>query len=174
MRIELVPPDPAWPERFAAEAARIRAALGPLALRIDHVGSTSIPGLAAKPVVDIQISVRTVLPMAPYLAPLERLGYRYVPYPDEDGVDRYPFFGRPPERPRAFHVHVCETGGYGERRTLAFRDWLRAHPEDAVAYEALKRDLARREWDDPNDYAEAKDPFVLSVLDRALGTDAGG
>jgi GrpB-like predicted nucleotidyltransferase (UPF0157 family) len=104
--VRVVDADPTWPARFAAEAAQIRAALGPVALRVDHVGSTAVPGLAAKPIIDIQVSVARLQPMDSYRPALERLGYRYTPYPDPDGVVRYPFFGRPPTRPRAFHVHV--------------------------------------------------------------------
>jgi GrpB-like predicted nucleotidyltransferase (UPF0157 family) len=121
----MVDADPTWPARFAAEAARIRAALGPLALRVDHVGSTAVPGLAAKPIIDIQISVAQVQPMDPRPA-LEGLGYRHTPYPDADGVVRYPFFGKPPTRPRAYHLHVAQAGSHHERRHLAVRDFLRA------------------------------------------------
>jgi GrpB-like predicted nucleotidyltransferase (UPF0157 family) len=123
--VRMVDADPTWPARFAAEAARIRAALGPLALRVDHVGSTAVPGLAAKPIIDIQISVAQVQPMDPRPA-LEGLGYRHTPYPDADGVVRYPFFGKPPTRPRAYHLHVAQAGSHHERRHLAVRDFLRA------------------------------------------------
>jgi GrpB-like predicted nucleotidyltransferase (UPF0157 family) len=142
--VRMVDPDPTWPARFAAEAARIRAALGPLALRIDRVGSTAVPGLAAKPIIDIQISVAQVQPMDPYRPALEGLGYRHTPYPDPDGVVRYPFFGKPPTRPRAFHIHVAQAGSQHERRHLAVRDFLRAHPDQAHAYERVKRAAATR------------------------------
>src|SRR5215211_4266217 len=129
----MVDADPTWPARFAAEAARIRAALGPVALRVDHVGSTAVPGLAAKPIIDIQISVAQVQPMDPYRPALEGLGYLHTPYPDPDGVVRYPFFGKPPTRPRAFHIHVAQAGSRHERRHLAVRDFLRAHPDQPAA-----------------------------------------
>ena len=83
--VRMVDADPTWPARFAAEAARIRTALGPLALAVDHVGSTAVPGLAAKPIIDIQISVAQVQPMDPYRPALEGLGYRHTPIPTPTG-----------------------------------------------------------------------------------------
>ena len=168
-RLEIVPYDPAWPERFAAERDRLADALGDAALRIDHVGSTSVPGLGAKDVIDIQISVTDVLDAFRYRPALEKLGYAYTPHPDEDGFDRYPFFGFPAEHPRRFHVHVCSLGSAVERRTLAFPAALRADAGLAAEYEALKRDLAPRyEAADPAQreaYSDAKSPFIR----RALG-----
>ena len=120
--VRVVDADPTWPARFAAEAAQIRAALGPAALRVDHVGSTAVPGLAAKPIIDIQVSVAQIQPMDPYRPALERLGYRHTPYPDPDGVVRYPFFGKPPTRPRAFHIHVAQAGSQHERQPSR-RSW---------------------------------------------------
>lgn len=167
MEITVVRWDPEWPRRFAAEAERLRAALGEVAVRIDHVGSTAVPGLAAKPVIDVQISVRSLRPEHRFRVPLETLGYAHTPHYDEFGMDEYPFFGRPRHPPRTFHVHVCEAGSELERRHLAFRDWLVEHPEDARAYERFKRELARRRWRSRDDYAEAKSRFVADVLDRA-------
>jgi GrpB-like predicted nucleotidyltransferase (UPF0157 family) len=106
--VRMVDADPTWPARFAAEAARISAALGSVALRVDHVGSTAVPGLAAKPIIDIQISVAQVQPMDPYRPALEGLGYRHTPYPDPDGVVRYPFLASRPPGPR--HPHPRRPG----------------------------------------------------------------
>jgi len=166
--ISIVDYDATWPERFAVEATAIRDALGPLALRIDHVGSTSVPGLAAKPIVDIQISVASLQPMGSYVGPLEALGYEYFEFLTEEGIDDLPYLAKPPVPPRSFHIHVAEAGSFNERRHLAFRDWLRAHPEDAAAYEAHKRALAQREWDDMQDYADAKTDFVVAIVNRAF------
>lgn len=163
MKITIVDYDPEWPARFEAEATRLREALGPVAMRIDHVGSTAVPGLAAKPIVDIQVSVRKVEPMHAYQLPLERLGYEYVAAPT---MDDYPFFdGR---EPRSVHVHVCEAGSFHERRHLAFRDWLRAHPDDAHRYAALKQRLAASEWENADAYADAKEPFIDEIVRRAI------
>jgi GrpB-like predicted nucleotidyltransferase (UPF0157 family) len=169
----MVDPDPSWPARFAAEAARIRAALGPVALRVDHVGSTAIPGLAAKPIIDIQISVAQVQPMDPYRPALEGLGYRHTPYPDPDGVVRYPFFGKPPTRPRAFHIHLAQAGSQHERRHLAVRDFLRTHPDQAHAYERVKRAAAARHPGDRLGYMAAKQAFVDDLEQRNHSVLAG-
>jgi GrpB-like predicted nucleotidyltransferase (UPF0157 family) len=166
--VRVVDADPTWPARFAAEAAQIRAALGPSALWVDHVGSTAVPGLAAKPIIDIQVSVAQIQPMDRYRPALERLGYRHTPYPDPDGVVRYPFFGRPPTRPRAFHVHVTQAGSHHERRHLAVRDFLRAHPDQARGYERIKRAAAARHPGDRPGYMAAKQAFVDDLERRAL------
>ena len=107
--IRIVDYDPGWPGMFLREAAAIRTALGNTAVRIDHVGSTSVPGFAAKPIIDIDVSVRDIEPMESYLLPLESLGYLFVPFEDSPNLR---FFGKPIERPRTHHVHVCEAGGY--------------------------------------------------------------
>ena len=139
--IEIVESDPSWPAAFEAEAARIRNALGAMALRIDHHGSTAVPGLRAKPVIDIQVSVAALQPMATYLDALTAIGYTHVPHED-DAV--CPFFYRPDRWPHSHHIHVVEHGGLEERRTLAFRDYLRDHREAAHDYERLKQSRERR------------------------------
>jgi putative glutamine amidotransferase len=157
------PYDPAWPSHFETEAARIRAALGDLAVEIEHVGSTSVPGLAAKPVVDIQVSVRSMVPRIAYIDPLVRLGYRWVLDP---WTDEHEYFSRDENGERVFQIHVCPTGSEWERRHLAFRDWLRDHPEDAAAYERLKRELAERHPRDLYAYIEGKTPFIREIESR--------
>jgi GrpB-like predicted nucleotidyltransferase (UPF0157 family) len=166
---DITPYDPNWPATFEAEAIRLRHALGPLALVIDHHGSTAVPGLAAKPVIDIQISVATLRPFESFGKPLETLGYVHVPHPDDA---RCPFFHRPSQWPHTHHVHVVEAGGGEERRTLAFRDYLRQHHQAAHEYEQLKRQLMAEI--DPRDaaaretYAERKTAFVERILSLAL------
>jgi len=169
--LEIVPYDPRWPAAFETEAARLRAALGPLALRVDHHGSTSIPGLGAKPIIDIQVSVATVLALESYAAPLQTLGYCHVPHPDDAFC---PFFHRPAEWPHSHHVHLVEHGGAEERRTLAFRDYLRAHEASAREYERLKRELAGlADATDPESrevYARGKTDFVERTTALALAS----
>lgn len=166
--------DPAWPALFDAEARRLRAAFGPLAIRIEHVGSTSVPGLAAKPVIDIQVSVATLLPHGRYAATMASLGYRHLALGDFDLV--YPFFHRPADWPSTHHVHLCESGGEQEWKHLAFRDHLRAHPQAARAYEALKRELACEHdgstLSSQEAYSLAKSDFVGEVL-RVAQTRGG-
>jgi GrpB-like predicted nucleotidyltransferase (UPF0157 family) len=167
--IRVVAYDPAWPTAFAAEAARLGTALGSVALRIDHHGSTAVPGLAAKPIIDIQISVAALHPLSVYGSTLEASGYIHVPSPDDSFC---PFFHRPAQWPHTHHVHVVERGGSEERRTLAFRDYLRDRPTVAREYEELKRTIAAqavgadpesREW-----YAAAKSEFVEQVVALAI------
>ena len=110
-----------------------------LSIRIDHVGSTSVPGLDAKPIVDIQLSLASMIPRHAYVEPLTRLGYRWVVDP---WTDEHEYFSRNQDGDRAFQIHVCRSGSEWERRHLAFRDWLREHPSDADEYARLKRALA--------------------------------
>jgi putative glutamine amidotransferase len=162
--------DPAWAESFREEAARLRSALpGELVRGIEHVGSTSVPGLAAKPIVDIQITLSTLVPRATYVEPLEALGYRHVldPWRDE-----HEYFSRDVDGERAFQIHACLAGSDWERRHIAFRDWLRSHPEDAAAYADLKRSLARDHPRDIMAYVDAKTPFIREIEQRALGAAA--
>lgn len=167
--LEIAPHDPKWPIAFAAERDRIAAALGALALRIDHNGSTSVPGLAAKPIIDIQVSVRSLQPIEAYAIRLAQLGYVHVPHPDDSFC---PFFHRPAAWPHTHHVHVVQAGGAEERRTLAFRDYLREHPVVARQYEELKRGLAPQhraaEFSSRQAYADAKTAFVISITERAV------
>src|SRR5215471_11335305 len=99
--LEIVPYDPRWPAQFEAEATRIHEALGPLAVRVDHHGSTAVPGLAAKPIIDIQVSVANLQPLAAYREPLEHIGYVHMPHADDAFA---PFFHRPGDWPHTHHV----------------------------------------------------------------------
>ena len=170
--IEIVPYDSDWPRQFDLERERIAAALGAVARRIDHNGSTSVPGLAAKPIIDMQISVRDLQSMDAYSIGLVRLGYVHVPHPDDAFC---PFFHRPSRWPHTHHVHVVQSGGEEERRTLAFRDYLREHASYARQYEDLKRSLAAQhnaeDFSSRQAYAEAKGAFIEDIIRRAL--DAG-
>jgi GrpB-like predicted nucleotidyltransferase (UPF0157 family) len=163
--IRIVDYDPDWPTLAAAEMSAIQTALGELAARLEHIGSTSVPGLAAKPIIDLQLSVTRIDPVDAYRQPLERLGYLFVPDPD---FSDWHFFAKPPERPRTSHLHVVEAGGAHERRHLAVRDHLRAHPDEARDYESLKRRLAAGHPQDRLAYIEGKDPYVAALEQRAL------
>jgi GrpB-like predicted nucleotidyltransferase (UPF0157 family) len=170
-RLEVVPYDVGWPAAFEAEAARLRAALGSIALHVDHHGSTSIPGLAAKPVIDIQVSVAALQPIADYRERLQAIGYTHLPHPDDACC---PFFHRPGALPHSHHVHVVQAGGVEERRTLAFRDYLRERPDVAREYEQLKRRLAPQfaaaDRDSGEAYAQAKSAFIERIIGEALSS----
>jgi GrpB-like predicted nucleotidyltransferase (UPF0157 family) len=167
--IEIVAFDSGWPAAFEAEAVRLRAALGKLALRIEHHGSTSISGLAAKPIIDIQVSVAALQPLQAYGSRLATLGYVHVPSADDSFS---PFFHRPAQWPHSHHVHVVERGGLEERRTLAFRDYLRDNPGVAREYERLKRQLAALNGgsnaESRENYAQAKSGFIERIVALAL------
>lgn len=167
----LSPYDPEWPARFEAEAARLGAGFGDVALRIEHVGSTSVPDLCAKPIIDIQISVASLAPLDPLVQRLRELGYAHLSLP-EPGDDAYPFFHRPASWPTTHHVHACVAGEEQERKHLVFRDWLRSHPEDRDHYAALKRELAD-ETDEADPvavyrYTMGKGDWIAQTIERAL------
>jgi GrpB-like predicted nucleotidyltransferase (UPF0157 family) len=161
--IVIVPADPAWPEEFRAIATRIRHAVGPIALRIDHVGSTAVPHLAAKPVIDIQISVANLRPEQPYRGPLEGLGF----VAHSANVDRSKRFFREPAGTRRTHVHVRAAGSFDEQLNLLLRDFLRSHEDARSEYARVKRDLAVRFRDDREGYVAAKEPTVWELVRRA-------
>ena len=148
-----------WPSMFQRERARIVTALGEKAIRIDHVGSTSVPGLAAKPIIDIDLSVTSADDEADYLAPLEAAGYRLRVREADHRMLRTP--------EHTVHLHVCSAGSEWERRHLLFRDWLRRDQADREAYAALKRELVLLDWPDLNAYADAKSDLIARITDRA-------
>jgi GrpB-like predicted nucleotidyltransferase (UPF0157 family) len=161
--IEIVAYDPAWPERFAELGRELRGELGEVALRIDHIGSTAVPGLAAKPIIDIQVSVAAFEPLEAFKQPLERLGYQYRA-DNPERTKRY--FREPPGRWRT-HVHVRRAGSFSEQWALLFRDYLRAHRAVAAEYETAKRSLAIRFRDDRHAYTDAKGPLMWELIRQA-------
>jgi GrpB-like predicted nucleotidyltransferase (UPF0157 family) len=164
--VDVVEYDPAWPDWFEAIRARIAPALGPLAIAIEHVGSTSVSGLAAKPVIDIDIVVADADAIQAATAALERLGYEPL---GDLGVKDRQAFRRPPGSER-HNVYVCPAGGEGLRNHLALRNHLRTHPDAVAAYAALKRRLAT-DGLDIEAYTIAKTDLIVSFL-RAEGIDA--
>ena len=172
--------DQGWPGIFEREAEQILAALpADTVARIDHVGSTSVPGLAAKPVIDIQLSLVSMVPRSDYVEPLVALGYDWTPDPWDD---QHEYFSRSEDLARspspeetagddhAVHIHACLTGSDWERRHLAFRDALRADPAAASAYASLKRRLAADHPRDIMAYVNGKTDFVRDIEARQLGT----
>jgi GrpB-like predicted nucleotidyltransferase (UPF0157 family) len=176
-RVVLVESNPAWPVAYAEVEALLRLALGPVAVRIEHVGSTAVPGLAAKPVIDVQVSVVSFDPLDPYRVPLERIGFVYR----ADDEPEHRFFGlTDSDGIRRVNLHVCESGSDWERRHVAFRDALRADSDLRARYEAEKRRVAALHPDDSLAYAEAKTPWIraeerrLRIVDAGAGTSGGG
>jgi GrpB-like predicted nucleotidyltransferase (UPF0157 family) len=163
--VRIVTYDESWPEQFQRLAQPLRRVLGPVALRIDHIGSTSVPGLAAKPVIDIQISVADFDPLDAFRLPLESLGYVFRAE-NSELTKRY--FREPPGQPRV-HIHIRRAGSFSQQLALLFRDYVRAHPDVAAEYALLKIELAKQ-YNRPEDreaYTDAKDPFIWQVVRQA-------
>jgi GrpB-like predicted nucleotidyltransferase (UPF0157 family) len=163
--VVVVPYDPAWPEWFERARTELGGALGGAAVTIEHVGSTSVPGLAAKPIVDIVIGVDTFARGRDVIEPVEALGYTYVPeleseLPNRRYFRRYAREGEPVD----YHVHMYEAGHPELLEYREFRDRLRADRELARAYEELKLELAVRFRDDRGAYTEGKEEFVRAAL----------
>jgi GrpB-like predicted nucleotidyltransferase (UPF0157 family) len=154
--------DPAWPQDYEHWRQRVAAALGRTALGIEHVGSTSVPGLAAKPIVDIQVSVADLGDEPRYVPPLQAAG---LVLRSRDEWHRY--FRAPADRPGDVHVHVCAAGSQWEHDHLLFRDYLRSHPPACLRYAEAKRASARRWGDDGWAYTEAKTGVILDILEQA-------
>lgn len=157
--IELVPYDPAWPQRYELWKRRLLAALGPERARIEHVGSTAVPGLAAKPVIDVQVSEPDVEDEDAYVDAIESIG---VQLRIRDAQHRFfrPFAGRP----RDVHIHVCAAGGEWERRHLLFVAYLKRHADARRRYLEAKQRAAERWADDRVAYTDAKTQTVLELL----------
>jgi GrpB-like predicted nucleotidyltransferase (UPF0157 family) len=161
-QVRLDPYDPAWPQTFAALAAGIRAALGNAAIAIHHAGSTSVPGLSAKPVIDIVLAVPDSRDEAGYVLALEAIGYKlHVREPDWFDHRLLKFVDP------AVNLHAFAAGCSEIDRMLAFRDWLRGHEDDRDLYQAEKLRLAARTWTYMQDYADAKSEVVEQIIARA-------
>jgi GrpB-like predicted nucleotidyltransferase (UPF0157 family) len=157
--------DPKWAAQAEAEMHLIADVLGAIVLRLEHVGSTAVPGLGAKPILDLQLSLERLEPRTAFVEPLEGLGYLFVP--DPASTD-YLLFAKPAQRPRSHHLHVCEAGGEHESRHLALRDFLRANADEARRYESLKREVAERSPEDRLAYIAGKQQYVDALEARAL------
>ena len=178
MRVVVVPYDPAWADRASALIAGLREVLGPRALRIEHIGSTGIPGMAAKDVIDLQVTVADLESAArDFDDPLGAHGFRRMPYEHDHvpaGLEDDParwvkrLWSRRGHAGGDVNLHVRLAGSPNERVALLFRDWLRAHPAAVPAYSAFKRSLAEA-VPDLGTYADVKDPVVDLVIATAEG-----
>jgi GrpB-like predicted nucleotidyltransferase (UPF0157 family) len=173
--ILIVPYDERWPAEFERIGTALRAALGELALRIDHIGSTAVPGLAAKDVIDVQVTVAVLdaAAIAPALAPLgyalrEDITRDHVPpgWTDDPAEWRKLYF-RAPAGQRRTHLHVRQAGRANQRYALLFRDFVRAASVTAAAYAQVKEALARLHPEDEDAYYDVKDPVCDIIVDAA-------
>lgn len=166
----VVDPDPGWADLFEQDAAVIRAALGDVALAVEHVGSTSVPGLPAKAVIDILLLVPDSGDETAYLPAMEAAGYRLRVREPEWLEHRVVALRVTDGDSHNANVHVLSPGGAADTeiaRMRMFRDWLRAHPDDRDRYAAVKRELATRRWRYVQDYADAKTEVVEQILAKA-------
>lgn len=164
--IEIVPYDPRWPARFERASRQILSVIGGYIKRIEHIGSTAVPGLAAKPVIDILIGVRSLEDATSFLPPLAPLGYTYIPEHEETFPERR-YLHRILNGRHTHHLHLVEPESDFFRVQLLFRDYLRAHPDTAAQYGALKVQLAEKYHLDREAYTNAKSEFIKEVLHRA-------
>jgi GrpB-like predicted nucleotidyltransferase (UPF0157 family) len=165
--VTLVEYDPAWPQLFERENERIRRALGETVIRLEHTGSTSVPALVAKPIIDMLLVLPDSSDEATYLPALEAAGYKLVirePDWNEHRVLKGPDTN--------INMHVLSAGSPEIERILAFRDWLRSHDEARDLYERTKRELAAQNWAYVQNYADAKTDVVEAIIAKALAAQA--
>ncbi len=163
--VRVVPSAIAWPRLFETEAEALRDALGDRGGPVEHVGSTAVPGLAAKPILDMMVAVPSMESARALVGAVERLGYTHRP--NGDAADRV-FFAKGPTDRRTHHLSLTTVGSGFWRAHVAFRDRLREDPEFARAYEALKRSLAEAHPEDRGAYTAGKEAFVAAAL-RTIG-----
>ena len=171
--VVIVDYDPRWPARYQEEQAQILGAIGHLVDAIEHVGSTSVPGLGAKPIIDIMVAVRSLADAPACIGPLERIGYEYVSE-YEASIPERRYFRKRPVRRDTHHLHMVERESAFWERHILFRDHLRAHPEIAQEYDRLKRELAARFGADRDGYTDSKTSFIESVVAQARAGKAIG
>ena len=164
--IKIVDYDEDWPKKFQKHAHTIALALGPSALRIEHIGSTSVPGLGAKPIIDILVVVPNSMDESVYLLRLQAAGY-VLRVREPDWYEHRMF--RTPEKD--VHIHVFSLGCQEIERYLTFRERLRQNVEDRNLYERMKRELATKDWTDMDEYARAKTQLIEHVIATARSAD---
>lgn len=162
--IMIVDYDPQWPVLYAAEQSRLLAIFGADALRIEHIGSTSVPGLPAKPIIDISIAMRNREDVTAYVAALHELGYDEIPI--LEALQRR-MFSKGPYNEGTHHVHVTDYGSDIWAQPILFRDYLWAHPAIAQAYGEVKRAAAANHRNDLDGYHDEKTPFIIQVMEQA-------
>ncbi len=164
--VVIVDYDPRWPLLFDQARSEILRAIGPRVVAVEHIGSTAVPGLAAKPIVDIMVGLRTLEVAPQCIAALQRLGWVYVPENEASFPERR-YFDKDLAGIRTEHLHMVETTSEFWERHLLFRDFLRAHRDVAEEYAQLKRDLTKKFRYQRDAYTDAKGPFIRAVEARA-------
>ncbi|MBN1311207.1 MAG: GrpB family protein [Anaerolineae bacterium] len=162
--------DTRWPRFYDEEKTHIIRVIGPMVVAIEHVGSTAVPGLAAMPIIDIMVGTRQPDDAIWCIQPLKTLGYEYVPDPDKPDPEwRYFRKGNRPgmEKGGTHHLYMTELGSAYWNHLLMFRDYLRAHPDDALRYVELKKTLATRAGSDRERYMNAKTEFIQAIVGKA-------
>jgi GrpB-like predicted nucleotidyltransferase (UPF0157 family) len=169
--VVIVDYDPEWPRLYEEEKDRILGVIGHAVIAIEHIGSTAVPGLGAKPIIDIMVAVRCLTDAEGCIEPLETIGYEYVPeYNDIIPERRYFHKGSPAER--THHLHMVELKSDFWETHLLFRDFLCTHPEEAQQYYLLKRELAEKFGSDREGYTDAKTSFIESAVARVRAVKA--
>jgi len=166
MPVYLVEYDDTWPSQFSRERDHISQILSGFNVEIEHIGSTAIPGIAAKPIIDIMILIQDIEESGEYIQCLKELEYHYYPY----GEDIFPerrWFCKPNAAERTHHLHLVERETRFHRDHLLFRDYLRSNAGTAASYELLKRQLAKQYTNDRDGYTDGKSDFVGAILEEA-------
>ena len=162
MKVVIANYDPAWVDRFVVVGAQLREVFGKAADRIDHIGSTSVPGLAAKPIIDVQVSIPDLHDVEQFRAALDARGFELMA-----NDDRRKCYARRRVSGDEVNVHIRASGEFSQQAALLFRDYLRAEPSARRRYERVKRELSERSWDRIDDYADAKGDVVWQLLREA-------
>lgn len=165
--VVIVPYDPAWIEAYQREAALIRLCIGRYITGIEHIGSTSVPGLDAKPIIDILIGVKSLADSPAFLPLLIGMGYCYKPE-FEEGLPERRYLYKVENGLDTIHLHMVEPGTTFYKRHIAFRDYLRTHPDSASAYASLKYELAQKHGSDREGYTDAKTDFIKEIERKSL------
>jgi GrpB-like predicted nucleotidyltransferase (UPF0157 family) len=166
--VEVMDYNPHWPKIFDKEKRQVLNAIGNKVVAIEHVGSTAVPGLGAKPIIDIMVGLRNLSDAKHCIKPLASIGYEYVPEYEASMPERRYFRKGPSDKPhKHYHLHMVEYGGEFWKRHLLFRDYLQTHPDTASEYYRLKKQLAVEYRLNREAYTEAKTSFIEFVVSKA-------
>jgi GrpB-like predicted nucleotidyltransferase (UPF0157 family) len=166
-KVKIVNYDPQWPVLYEKEKALIQKTIGHIIIGIEHIGSTAVPGLGSKPIIDILVAVNHLSGAEQCIEPLQSIGYEYVPEYEESVPERRYFHKGHPPKEQHYHLHMVELTSDFWKKHLLFRDHLRTHPKFAQKYYELKKRLALKYGSDREGYTEAKTSFIKSILAKA-------